>query len=184
MMTNKIRKRFSEASSQLYLWAEEGNLEKTKEWLEKGGNPNHVIGYSSVLYTVVLHDDLDIAELLLKHGANPNFLNHDRKQTVLMAVKSPKMLKLLARFGANPKYTDGCKNTAWLFFVLCGQVELVKAWMELGWPTDCKEKRLINRLLAMSNFDMVSLITGFQFENEDPFMKLVEFETLYSKAVV
>ena len=61
--------------------AKAGNVTAVREWLESGGDPNDTDGYKTLLLSVVESSSeahLDVARLLLSHGADVNCLAGDR----------------------------------------------------------------------------------------------------------
>lgn len=64
------------------------------------------VNEEGLLARVVGRDDLNTAELLLKHDANPDIQNEHRRTPLEIAVKdkrNPAMVKLLLKYGATPE---------------------------------------------------------------------------------
>lgn len=154
-----------------------GDIKRAKECLANGGDPNYIEMIRTLLVVAVINDNLEMARLLLDHGANPNLKSKDGL-TPLMEAHSRELVKLLAEYGADPNVTDG-RFKAIEYYIADNCLEAVKAWLELGWPVIRNTKKLLNRLLAKSRFEMISLLTGFQFETEHVFTRMAEFKARY-----
>lgn len=65
------------------------DLPKIKQLLETGANPNHADDWAKVtpLHYAVLHNNMDIAALLVTGGANPNSRTSVDDQTPLELAK-------------------------------------------------------------------------------------------------
>lgn len=154
-----------------------GDIKRSKECLANGGDPNYIEMIRTLLVVAVINDNLEMARLILDHGADPNLKSKDGL-TPYMQAKSGAMVKLLAEYGANPNVSDG-RFKAIDYYVAYDCVDAVKAWRELGWPVPRNTKKLLNRLLAKGRFEMISLLTGFQFKTEHVFTRMAEFKARY-----
>lgn len=95
------------------------DIKKVEQLLNQGININELsenkIGFTYLMYAVFLDQRFEIAELLLKNGANPNLvskvLSKDKKRynyylplTFVAEDQSIEYIKLLLRYGADPNY--------------------------------------------------------------------------------
>lgn len=83
--------------------------------LEAGVNPNvdegRQYGKDSPLHTAVEHDRIDMVLLLLRHGADVNYRNHDGWTPIMRAYRSFELTLLLLRYGGKvPKEQDVCAH--------------------------------------------------------------------------
>lgn len=87
-----------------------GNTEQLRDLLEDGQNPNVLNSdYKTLLWTAVrLNSDLEIIELLLKHGADPSLDNKDGSTAVDLAVSRAniELYKLFMLYGVTPSAHD------------------------------------------------------------------------------
>ncbi len=74
------------------------SLDRIKECLEEGANIN--IDAGKPLRNAVKSNNIEIAEFLLEHGANPD-IPYEKNKTAVSLVKTFDMLKLLLKYGAN-----------------------------------------------------------------------------------
>lgn len=166
---------FTLPSSNLYHAALTGNMELAQESVAEGANVNYEEINRTVLQVAVATNKMDIVEYLLQQGANPNLKSSDT-MTPLMFAESGEMVKLLAKYGADYKMTDGSRNNALRYFIEWDCLDAVMAWLQLGWPVIRKTKRLMDRLLTKFQFDMITLLTGYNFEAEHPLARAAEFK--------
>lgn len=167
-------------NSNLFYAAETGQLDLAREFLDKGANPDYAELGRTALATVVFKDHVEAARLLLERGANPNLKSEDGL-TPLMQAKSGEMVKLLAEHRANPKACDDDGHNALVYLALYNCHDAVKAWLELKWPTKSrKKKRLMDRLLTKFQFDMITLLTGFEFRADNPLARIAEFKARWA----
>lgn len=94
-----------------YLWAiAEDDTEKILSLIKKGRNINKITGdqYLTPLMYAMLLEKLEIAELLLKNGANPNIHDRDGYTLLHRAVfaESFEKVKLLVEYGADMNQRD------------------------------------------------------------------------------
>ncbi|MDR3592584.1 MAG: ankyrin repeat domain-containing protein [Negativicutes bacterium] len=170
------------ACSDLHYAAEKGDLESVKQSLAGGGNPNYQEGKYTVLQIAVINNHLSVVEYLLKNGAKPNMKSKEQL-TPLMQASTDDMVKLLARYKADPYITDGRRNNALIYFALYGNLEAVKAWMDLEWLLPRNFNRLCNKLLAACRFEMLEAITGFRFTTQTSFARIAEFKLRYKRDI-
>ena len=98
--------------------AKAGNVTAVREWLESGGDPNDTDGYKTLLLSVVESSSeahLDVARLLLSHGADVNCACGDRYNPAHICAIFPEqssrgpLVQLLVDAGVNvhAKTSDG-----------------------------------------------------------------------------
>lgn len=89
------------------------NLDSVQNLLEQGANPNF-LGHDdrSPLHQAVWDDNLPLAELLLRYGANVNLKTRKRGLSPLHLVYSPYMVDLLVKHGADLMARDNNKLMA------------------------------------------------------------------------
>lgn len=162
-------------NSNLFYAAEEGRLDLAQESLDKGASPDYSEIGLTTLIAAVIANHIELTRLFLEHGADPNLKSADGL-TPLMQAKSAEMVKLLAEYGANPSICDGSRNSALRYFIESNCVDAVRAWLQLGWPVIRRTKKLLNRLLSKGRFEMITLLTGYQFEVEHPIKRIAEFK--------
>ena len=97
----------------LYRAACGGMLDVVRKMLQKyGGNPNE----RSLLAAVCRAENVEMVDMLLKNGADPNLCDvySKRQLPLLVAVdeNNSKVVELLLKHGANVNITDGHGNTA------------------------------------------------------------------------
>jgi serine/threonine protein kinase len=112
----------------------ENNISVLRDYLQQGGNPNLRTNYirtfsvaGSTEYPLLFCVSKEGAELLLKHGANPN-IEESGEPILYKAVlaNQPDLLKLLLKYGANPNSTVKIpqhNDPSYYFPVLQGVVE-------------------------------------------------------------
>ena len=135
-------------------------MEAAKEWVELGANVNYIDGERTVLQAAVIANNAELVEYLLQQGADPNARSGHAKMTALMQVKSPEVLDVLARYGANPEVSDIDKSLPMEYLAYHQQKESIKRWLELGWPV--KLSRKIKKMLKVEGKDGILnlLISG------------------------
>lgn len=94
-----------------YLWAiTEDDTEKILSLMQKGRNINKIsgVGYFTPLMFALEYEKLEIAELLLKNGANPNIRTRDGSTLLHSAThnESLEKVKLLVKYGADMNMKD------------------------------------------------------------------------------
>ena len=133
-----------------------------KKLLDAGANPNALINstprarmregsprlvYATVLTRAALAGDVELARLLLAHGADPNIISKDR-ETVLMAAcgtgfingyhrqRSPaerlELVKLLVELGGDVNAADNYGITPLMVAANLGDIEIVKYLISKG----------------------------------------------------
>ena len=77
--------------------------------ISKGADPNNNAGRSTALMKAIVSQWPDKVELLLNHGANPNLCSRSGDSPLQYAaqLKSPAILKILLRAGADPDGSNG-----------------------------------------------------------------------------
>jgi ankyrin repeat protein len=73
--------------------------------LSYGSDPNLLYKKKSLLYAMILSKDMIRSEILLKHGADPNFCDENGNSCLHLAVKqkNSELVALLLKYGANPE---------------------------------------------------------------------------------
>ncbi|MDR3562134.1 MAG: ankyrin repeat domain-containing protein [Negativicutes bacterium] len=167
---------YSQLNSNLYHAALTGDIELARQSIAQGADVHYRELNRSVLEAAVMGDNIEVAEYLLQHGADPNMKSTDGL-TPLMQANSDNMVKLLDQYGADPKICDENGNTAFMYFAVYDIRNAIKAWLELGFPiARRKMKQLINQLLMKGRFEMISLLTGYQFKSENTIVRIAEFK--------
>ena len=103
-------------------------------------------GMTGALHVAILNKRVDIAEMLLKRGANPNDRNTDGQTMLYAAVcrNSPELVRLLVRYGARtdlPSPTLGGCTPGLPLFAAANKPETAKALLELGVDANQKDTR-------------------------------------------
>ncbi len=98
-----------DANKRLYDAVHAGNIDEAKKALTDGADSNYVkysYGYphSGLLFTSANQNNLEMAKLLLDHGADVNATSGDKPQPALASAKSFPMIKLLVEYGADVNY--------------------------------------------------------------------------------
>jgi len=166
---------YSLANSNLYHAALTGDIELARKSIAQGADTNYQEINRTVLQAAIISDNLEVAEYLLQHGAKPN-LKSSEGLTPLMLADNAEMVNLLAKYGADPKACDKNRNNALRYFIACDCVDAVSEWLKLGWPEIQRNKRLLDRLLMKGRFEMISLLTGFEFKSEGTMPRIAEFK--------
>lgn len=96
---------------------EEKNLDKVKELLDKGEDPDSADQNDvTILMDAASLNDYNMVKLLLDHGANPNLYGLERQTPLMFAINSDiSILQLLIERGANINYTDIYGNSALMY---------------------------------------------------------------------
>jgi len=171
---------YSLPNSNLYHAAVSGDIELAKQCIAEGADVNYREGEYTVLHASVWKDHQEVAELLLQSGANPN-IKSTAGLTPLMDANTCEMLNLLALYGADPKICDGNRHTALSYYIVWDNLDAVMEWLQLGWPVICKTKRLLHHLLVTGKFDMINLLTGFDFTTDTETERVAEYMLHFNK---
>ena len=119
--------------------------------LAGGADPNAISPFhgQSVLYNACVLCDLELARLLLLHGAEPNVLltirsvtdsSLDRLVTVLMYVTTADIARLLIEFGADVNLADADGTTALMKAAFFGRDEVVEALLANGADVTARQR--------------------------------------------
>lgn len=88
------------------------------------------------LFSAILNDEVEIAELLLKNNANPNARNKNWETPLMFAMKSKKidldLVQLLLRAGADPNVKDETSHSPLLKASLSDNYALVELLLRYG----------------------------------------------------
>ncbi|MCY9697160.1 stalk domain-containing protein [Paenibacillus alginolyticus] len=96
----------------VFLAAAKNDLERVKYWLDNGGGPNfkNKNDVLSILSFAINPNNVEMLELLLKSGANPNqslvgFGDFLRPLVSVVFDKDPRIVQLLVDYGADVQHT-------------------------------------------------------------------------------
>ena len=98
-------------------FVEKGKVNKLKELLYSGLDPNYIIKNKTLLTIAFINDKFEVFNMLLEYGADPNKKNNDG-QTTLMFVSifgdnsKDNYTELLLDYGADPDIKDNRGHTA------------------------------------------------------------------------
>lgn len=88
----------------------DGNVDAVRGALSRGGNPNrHYRSGKTPLHVAAWDDEVDIARLLIRGGANVNSRDHEAGETPLHTAaraNNPRMTTMLMMSGANGSLTN------------------------------------------------------------------------------
>jgi cytohesin len=126
----------------LHSAASAGDVERVRELLKKGANPNvrDEFGYTP-LHWAAYEGHVDVVKLLLKHGANLNARDEDGWTPLHRAASRGhvEVVKLLLEHGADPNI-KGAGYTPLHVAAYVGYVEVVKLLLEHGADPNIKNK--------------------------------------------
>jgi ankyrin repeat protein len=110
------------------------NTEMVRLLLEYDADPNHKIAHSSLLHYAISVNELEIAELLLIHGADPEVQvkGHYFYHPPLRDAKSVKAIQLLIEYGAK---TDNLKDFL-IWPIGRGDTDVTREFIRIGAPVD------------------------------------------------
>ena len=165
-------------NSNLYHAALTGDLELAQKSVAQGADVNYQEINRTVLMEAVIAENMEVAEYLLNNGADPN-KGTKVDLTPLIQAESGEMVKLLIAHGADLKIGDGKRFSAATYYMCHNCLDALKAWMELGLPKPRVTMKLLNQLLISSKFEMITLLTGFDFKTKHPLEKMAEFKGKY-----
>jgi len=170
---------YTQPNSNLYHAALTNDIELAKKSIVQGADPNYQEINRTVLQAAIICNNLEVAEYLLEIGVNPN-KKFPNGLTPLMEASSGEMVRLLAEKGADHKVCDEESNNALRYYIEWDNLRAVREWLRLGWPVIQKNRKLLDRLLARGRFEMISLLTGYEFEAENTMGRIVEFKARYA----
>jgi len=172
-------KLYTQPNTNLYHAALIGDIELAKKSIAQGADPNYQELNRTVLQAAIICNQVEVAEFLLNNGADSN-KKFPNGLTPLMEAKSAAMVKLLAEKGADFNVFDAERNNALQHYVVWNCLDAAREWLGLGWPVIKKNKKLVDRLLAKGRFEMITLLTGFEFKAENTMGRIVEFKMKFA----
>jgi ankyrin repeat protein len=101
-----------EGYSALKTAVEDGDRARVEYLLQHGANPNHTHIGDTPLIRAVSGDTVDIVDLLLDAGADPNLQTNPDMWFALQYVRSEQVLQVLLDAGADPTLSDAGGKTA------------------------------------------------------------------------
>jgi CheY-like chemotaxis protein len=146
--------------------ARHGNLEKTKNLLKHGCDPNSKTkgGYTALM-RAAMNGHLDVAKTLLDAGANPNLHENTEEMTPLHFAANrnyPEVIKILIEYGADTEAKE--KNglyTPLFFAVFSGHTEAVKVLLDGGAspdPEGYEREELVQMSLFLGYDEITSML--------------------------
>jgi uncharacterized protein len=156
------------ASSDVADAAMRGNREALRALVQRKADVNAPqIDGTTALHWAVRADDLDLADVLLKAGANPSVANNDGATPMLLAAinGNAAMLERLIQAGANPNApvtSEG--NTPLMLASRTGKIDAVKVLLDHGANVNAKEKwgdtTALMWAVAEKHSDITRLLVG------------------------
>jgi hypothetical protein len=156
--------------SDLHFAASAGDVERVRELLKKGVDPNAKNEYGwTPLHVAALKGRVDVVKLLLERGADPNAKNGDGKTPLHVAAirGSVDVARLLLEHGADPNAQDKHGNTPLHDAVFEGHVGIVKLLLDHGADPTAKNKdgdTPLDLARRRGHRKVVSLIQMFHIE--------------------
>ncbi|MFU1798500.1 ankyrin repeat domain-containing protein [Paenibacillus azoreducens] len=119
------------------------------------------------LRQAVQSENITNVKFLIKHGANVNDLNDERKSILFSAIKSgnQEIVMELLNAGASVEQLGQGKNAPLQLSVEFGHVNLAKLFVEKGYDANSrndKEENLLYTAIASGNIEMVDFLTGLK----------------------
>lgn len=150
-------------NKKLYEAVNNDDLAQVKKLLERGADPNKVIGGESLLHIAVNKGDKSVekVKLLIEYGANINQKNKYNQtplyNSFLYNTKKTKLIKLLLENGANPNIKDNINGDSPLLSASMNgtnDIDELKLLLEYGADPNIQQDRLkITPLhLAIGNY--------------------------------
>jgi len=96
-------------NSEIFKWAEEGNIEQVEAWINNGGDVAAMDEFSSIpLHIACLNGHAEIVHLLLNAGSDVNFADENLQTPLHLAGMKghAQVVQLLIDFEANPNVYD------------------------------------------------------------------------------
>jgi len=121
--------------------SQQNAIKAIKQVLEAGANPNIEMGYPgrrgiSALGRIAMRGDVDVADLLIKHGANVNYQNrvHPNHTVLMKAIIQghANMVELLLNRGANPDTPSHQGITPLMMAVQTNNIAVVRLLLMAG----------------------------------------------------
>ena len=142
-----------------------GDVEEIKHLLSIGVNPNCLRAHKfkgtpylptlgTPLYYAALYGNKDVAQLLMKAGADPNKLNATGESPLLYAAyrSHPDLVKLLIENGADPKKAESAKIRTPLYWaVKDGSIDLTKLLLGAGAEVNSWSRSKYERFLEANS---------------------------------
>lgn len=129
------------------------NMEALNWLLDQGLNPNDKSPKGSTPLTTAIRDNrIDVVELLLSRGADPNIRGQD--WPVCMAVRNPPILKKILTVLAEPRAFKGVMEMA----VVANQLESVKLLLAAGVSVEDKNGGVFSPLTTAIREDRTDIV--------------------------
>jgi uncharacterized protein len=109
----------------------------------------------SALYKACDKKNWDVAELLVKNGANANL----GKSPLIPAINHEGIVQLLLKNGADPNYKDKKNRSVLQYAVIKGNKNSINLLMQFG----CKDTLPTNVYKGMSPFELKALVPNLNF---------------------
>lgn len=155
----------------LHYEAQRGNLEAVQAIVQAGANINYKDddGYTALIIAVINNKD-NVVEWLLQNGADVN-TKQWQGGIPLMFAKTGSLVRLLARYGAEPIATNFAE-TAYEVFLERKEYDSIDAYLECGFPVPPVSKRLKREFIIKRDLKRWALLHGYHATEE----QLVELE--------
>ncbi|MBN1974174.1 MAG: ankyrin repeat domain-containing protein [Sedimentisphaerales bacterium] len=138
------------------------NMEKVKEFLDKGADVNEYENGDTPLLIAVNNDSNDIAKLLLEHGADPNIGDEGSYTPLYYAIwnSNKDMVNLLISKGAKVNFSASEGDSILYEAVWMEDFDIVKALVDNGAKYDVKDEdgsTALYEAASQGSIDMVKL---------------------------
>jgi len=151
--------------SDLHFAASAGDVERVRELLKKGVDPNAKNEYGwTPLHLAALNGRVDVVKLLLERGADPNAKNGDGKTPLHVAAirGSVDVARLLLQYGVDPNVQDERGRTPLHVAAIRGRVDVVRFLLEHGANPNARDKDGMTPLHLMSEYyEFLSLLLRY-----------------------
>jgi len=158
--------------------AKRGGIEKVREILEAGVDPNiqNNRGYTALIWASE-YGNTDIVKLLLDSGADPNIQRNNGHTPLSIAAEEgyTDIVRELLKAGADPNikdYFDG--RTALMFASDYGSLEIVKLLLNSGADPNIRDNQGTTTLMNASSVEIVKLLL---YNLADPNLQTNDGET-------
>ena len=143
---------------------EDGNIEAIELFIQQNADVNHIcVCRVTPLLLAVRNNDIDTVNILIKYGADPNFVpKHRAGKTILMesAIKDNKQI-MEALLNANARINDVTKytgNNSLIFAAAQGAIECLKILLQRGSNIDHQNSNGETALIMAAKFGSVESI--------------------------